>query len=107
MSRELLITDIKGFIAANVEGSMQSDQKRGRWCASEFSLNTNPMNTELKIDFKYEGKNGSYFLGALCNRKNFYVYFDSLEEAEKFCKRKNNLIQGQQEDEILVHGRLW
>lgn len=107
MNRGLLITDVKGFIAANVEGSMQCDQKRGRWCASEFVLDDNKLNTEPKINFKYEGKNGSYYLGALCNKKNFYVYFDTLEEAQKFCDRRNNLIKGQQEDEILVHGRLW
>jgi hypothetical protein len=107
MQRDLLITDIKGFIAANVEGSVQCNQKRGRWYASEFVLNTNPMNSLPKIDFNYKGKNGSYFLDALCNKPKFYQYFDNLEEVEKFCKRKNNLIAGQQEDEMLIHGRLW
>lgn len=107
MQRDLLITDIKGFIAANVEGSVQHDQKRGSWYASKFSLNTNPMNTEPKIDFIYCNKKGSYFLNALCSKTRFYQYFDNLEEAVKFCQRKNNVIKVQQEDEILIHGRLW
>ena len=107
MQRDLLITDTKGFIAANVEGSVQCDQKRGRWFASPFELNTNPMNTDLKIDFLYSFKNGSYYLSALVGKRNFYQYFDNFEEAEKFCTMKNNVIRGQKEDEKLIRGSRW
>lgn len=107
MKRNLLITDTKGFIATNLEGMYQCDQKRGRWYASEFSLNTDSNNTEPKIDFLYKHKKESYTLKTLCSKHNFFQYVDTLEEAEKLCRSKNNVIAGQQEDELMIHGRLW
>jgi hypothetical protein len=89
------------FIAANVEGSMNSDSRSGKWYASEVTQTEGKYSDE-QIDFKYKGKNGSFFLDAILHKNNFYIFCDTMKEAEKICDTKNKVISGRREDRNLL-----